>query len=517
LIRKSNPATLELVGEIPETDPQAIPGIIEKARKAQAEWASWPLERRVRAVRGVQDRLISRREDIAKIVSQETGKPRVDALNVDMLCSLTAADYSARSMKELFSPKPVRFGNLGLPMRFMGRSSYIQNKPLGVVGIISPWNYPVGIPFSEAVMAVAAGNAVVLKPSSETPFSGLEVAKLFAEGDFPPDLVQVVVGPGRTVGKALAISGVDRIIITGSTAAGKEIMALASSRLTPVTLELGGKDPLVVFDDADLERAVEGAVWGSFVNAGQTCVCVKRIYVQEGVYDRFLAMFTDRVSKLRLGWGWDDPDIDVGPLISAEALERMEAVVQQAVNDGGKVVAGGKRAEGLKGYFFRPTIVVDLPHSSTVVQEEVFGPLVTVHRFATEEEAVRLANDSPYALSGSVWTGDLAKGRRVAQSMSGGTVLVNNVGYTFGLAMTPWGGKGMSGFGRTHGELGFAELVEPHHVHVDRSKFPREVWWHPYSKERLDAGRGLLDALYDKNVFKRLSSMLKLGKIMKGK
>lgn len=517
MIVKKNPATLEPVGEVQESEVASIPAMVEKARKAQAVWASWPLDRRVKAIVGVQKDMIARLEDLAHVVSMETGKPRCEAVNNDLLASITAADYAARTLPRLFSPRKVPFENMGTMMRYMGRRSYIQDRPVGVVGIIAPWNYPFSIPFSGAVMAVAAGNAVVLKPSSETPLTGLEIGRLFAAGDFPDGLVQVAVGPGAATGQAIVDSSVDRIILTGSTGAGKNIMAMASQRLIPVTLELGGKDPMVVFDDADLERTVRGAAWGSFVNAGQTCVCVKRIYVQEGLYERFLERFVRKVGELRLGYGWDDLDVDMGPVINAKALEQMEQAVRDAVAEGGRVLVGGKRAPGLKGYFFEPTVIADAPQHSRIVQEEVFGPLVTVSRFKDEEEAVRLANDSQYALSGSVWTGDLAKGRRVAGRLSGGTVLVNNVGYTFGLAMTPWGGKGMSGFGRTHGMLGFAELMEPHHVHVDKAAFPTEIWWHPYGPRGLRGGLDMIDLLYVKGVSRKISAMLRMRKVLKAR
>ncbi len=517
MLMKINPATLESVGNIMETDLEILPGMIENARKAQAEWATWPLERRVRAIVSVQKSIISRLEELGRVISQETGKPRTEAINVDLLTSLTAADFAARSLPKLFAPRPVPFGKMSTMMRYMGRRSYIQNRPLGVIAVIAPWNYPFGIPFSQTIMAVAAGNAVVLKPSSETPLTGLEIIRLFATADFPPGLVQAVIGPGGVAGRAIIGSAVDRIVFTGSTKAGMEVMSLASQTLTPVTLELGGKDPFIVFDDADLERGVKGAVWGAFVNSGQTCVCVKRIYVQEGAYESFVQRLKESVGKLRLGNGWDDPDVDLGPMINEKALADMQRVVEGAISEGGKVLVGGKRATGLKGYFFEPTVIMDAPQASKVVQEEVFGPLITVNRFRTEEEAVRLANDSPYALSGSVWTRDLVKGQRVAEQLSGGTILVNNVAYTYGLAMTPWGGKGMSGFGRTHGEIGFSELMEPHHVHVDQAKFGTEIWWHPYGKEKLRAGLDMIDMLYGRGLIRKLSAMSRMRKIMKGR
>ena len=513
MLVKINPATLEPVGEVPETEPNAIPAMIAQARQAQAEWTSWPLERRKASLRAVRDRLLESWEAVAEVISQETGKPRLEAVNADILPSLVAADHSIRSIRKLFAPRKVDFQSMSLMMRYMGRRSYIQNRPLGVIGIIAPWNYPLGIPFSQTIMALAAGNAVVFKPSPETSLTGLEMAKLFEAGGFPKGLVQAIIG-GSEHGRALVTSGVDRVIFTGSSAVGREIMAQASQRLTPVTLELGGKDPCIVLDDADLERAAQGVTWGAFVNAGQTCACVKRLYVQASVYDRFLELLLSKVSSLRIGHGGE---ADVGPLISEAALLRAERMVKQAIKDGGKVLAGGKRATGLKGYFYEPTVIADAPQASCVVQEETFGPILAVIKFQTDEEALKLANDCQYALSGSVWTRDLRRGRRIAERLSGGTILVNNVAYTYGLPTTPWGGRGMSGFGRTHGDEGFSELVEPQHIHVDDGRFKREVWWHPYRWENIAGGAGMLDVLYSSSYLGRMRAMLKLRKALKGK
>jgi len=510
---KINPATLEPIGEVAETDLDAITTMIARAREAQAEWTSWPLERRKASLLGVRDRLLELWEPMADIISKETGKPRLEAVNADILPSLVAADHSARAMRKLFTPRKVGFESMGLMMRYMGRRSYIQNRPLGVIGIIAPWNYPLSIPFSQTIMALAAGNAVVFKPSPETSLTGLEMERLFKESDLPDGLVQAFVG-GIEHGKALVGSGVDRIIFTGSTAAGKAIMAQASQRLTPVTLELGGKDPCIILEDADLERAAQGVTWGAFVNAGQTCVCVKRLYVQESVYDRFLELLLSKVRGLRIG---TDGEVDVGPLISEAALQRTEALVEQAVRDGGRVLIGGKRPAGLKGYFYEPTVIAGAPQCSCVVQEEAFGPVLAGIKFRPEEEALQLANACAYALAGSVWTHDIARGRRLAQRMTGGTVLVNNVAYTYGLPTTPWGGRGMSGFGRTHGDEGFSELMEPQHIHVDDGRFKREIWWHPYRWENIAGGGGMLDVLYGRSYLGRMRAMLRLRKALKGR
>ncbi|MDW5562188.1 MAG: aldehyde dehydrogenase family protein [Methanomassiliicoccus sp.] len=515
MISNLNPATLEPLERVQESEIDSIGARLQQARTAQVGWASWPLARRRDALLAVQRKLIQDWERTADVISRETGKPRAEAVNTDILAALVAVDYAVRSMRKLFEPQKVRFENMDFMMRYMGRRSYVRNRPLGVIGIIAPWNYPLGIPFSQTIMALAAGNAVVFKPAPETPLTALEMQRLF-DGSLPKNLVQTFVG-GDEHGKALVASGADRIIFTGSSVVGSKIMALASQRLTPLTLELGGKDPCIVLEDADLERAAEGVAWGAFVNAGQTCVCVKRLYVHERIYGQFIELLKIKVESLRLGYGTDSIDADVGPLISEAALKRMEEAVEQAVRDGGKVLVGGRRAASLKGYYFEPTVIVGAPQASRVMQEEIFGPVVAVNTFSSDDEAIRLANDCPYALSGSVWTGDLKRGRRVAELMSGGTVLVNNVAYTYGLPMTPWGGKGLSGYGRTHGEVGFSELMEPHHIHVDDGRFKREVWWHPYRWENMAGGTGLLDALYGNSYRNRFRAALGLRQGLKGR
>ena len=267
----------------------------------------------------------------------ETGKPRLEATNVDVMSSLSVGRFAITQMGTLFRPKRVDLGRLDLAMRAMGRGSYLHARPLGVVGVITPWNYPFGLPYSQTVMALAAGNAAIVKPSSEAPLSAQWVEKAAEKCGLPEDLVQVLLG-GGTVGRALLTSGLDRVIFTGSVEKGREVMGLAAQRLTPVTLELGGKDPFIVLHDADLERTVRGAVWGAFVNAGQTCAGVKRIYVQREPYPTVSPnRWRCRPPRLKMGWGWDDPDVSMGPIISEQALREVETAVSRAIQERGPV------------------------------------------------------------------------------------------------------------------------------------------------------------------------------------
>jgi acyl-CoA reductase-like NAD-dependent aldehyde dehydrogenase len=512
-IQVFNPATLEEVGEMKMCEPGSLPSMRKEGLAAQVAWMGMPLSQRKKVLEKAQEIILEQIEGIAKIVCEETGKPKMEGINADIGCALSAGDFSVSEMDRIFHPTRIDFGSMGTAMRYMRRSSFIVPKPIGVVGIIAPWNYPFGMPYSQTVMAIAAGNAVLLKPSSHTPFSALKIVEILEQAGAPRGLVQVVVGRGNGIGREFVQAGLDRIIFTGGTDAGRKVMENACQRFTPVTMELGGKDPFLVMDDANIARAAEAAAWGSFVNSGQTCCSVKRIYVQSGVYSEFTERFINKVRSLKQGWGWDDVDVSVGPLISEEAVGEMEEWVRIATADGGKVLCGGKRSPGLKGNYFEPTVIADLPQTSKVVQEEIFGPIVTLSVFHDEAEGIALANDSKYALTGCVWTNDLTRGRKIAERMSGGTTSVNNVAYTYGLTSTPWGGKGESGFGHTHGELGFAELLEHHHVHIDKGKVGRELWWYPYDQEKFEANSLMLEMSFGKNKARSLLSLPKLRKI----
>ncbi len=516
-LRISNPATLQVVGEIESCDSDSLPALRQGALKAQAAWMKMSISQKKKVIEIAQNIIFDQIDVIAKIVSQETGKPRMEAINADIGCALSAGDFSMREMEQIFRPDRIDFGSMGMAMRYMRRSSYIVPRPIGVVGIIAPWNYPFGMTYSQTIMAIAAGNAVLLKPSSHTPFTAMKIVEILELAGVPKGLVQVIVGHGDRIGRAFAQSGVDRIIFTGGTEAGRKVMENACQRFTPVTLELGGKDPFIVMDDADLTRAAEAAAWGAFVNSGQTCCCVKRIYVQSVAYSEFTERMVKRVRSLKQGWGWDDPEVSVGPMINAEAVSEMEEWVRVALADGGKVLCGGKRTPGLNGCFFEPTVIADLPQASKVLQEEIFGPIVSINQFHDEAEGIALANDCKYALTGCVWTRDLVRGRNIAERISGGTTSVNNVAYTYGLASTPWGGKGQSGFGRTHGTLGFAELMEPHHVHIDKGKFDQELWWYPYDKEKFEANKIMLEMCFGKNKARSLLSLPKLKRVWRRK
>jgi succinate-semialdehyde dehydrogenase/glutarate-semialdehyde dehydrogenase len=414
-------------------------------------------------------------EEIALLISQETGKPVAEAISMELTPTLDLMQFFARRTRRLLRAEKINIGQYGL----MGRTSRIIYKPLGTVAIISPWNFPWAIPLGEVVMALMAGNAVVLKPSELTPLVGLKIADVFKRAGLAEGVLQVVTGDGTT-GSALVEAGVDKIMFTGSVATGKRVAQSAAARLVPVVLELGGKDPMIVLEDADVETAASAAVWGAFSNSGQACASVERCYVHERVAPQFIKSVVEKTLSLRQAIGTNE-DTDIGSMSSERQLEIVEEHVTDAVKRGASVLAGGKRARQLPGSFYEPTVLSEVDHTMTIMREETFGPVLPVMTFKSEDEAVRLANDSVFGLTASVWTRDAQRGKKIAGRLEAGTVMVNEVLYTHGIAQTPWGGIKQSGMGRTHGRPGLLELVSPQHIHVNRLSRLRDFWWFGYT------------------------------------
>jgi acyl-CoA reductase-like NAD-dependent aldehyde dehydrogenase len=470
-----DPATGEEVGRAALASADEVAEAVTLARRAQPAWAEQSYRERGKLVMRARRIVLDEVEEIARLVSRETGKPIAEAISMELAPTLDLMQFFARRTKQLLRAEKINIGQYGL----MGRTSRIVYKPLGVVGIISPWNFPWAIPLGEVVMALMAGNAVVLKPSELTPLVGLKTADVFKRAGLPDGLLQVVTGDGTT-GAALTEAGVDKIMFTGSVATGKRVAQSAARTLTPVVLELGGKDPMIVLEDAEVETAASAAVWGAFSNSGQACASVERCYVHESIAQRFIESVVEKTRSLRQDVGTNE-DTDIGSMSSERQLEIVDEHVVDAVKRGAKVLTGGKRAESLKGAFYEPTVVTQVDHTMTIMREETFGPVLPVMTFKKEDEAIRLANDSVFGLTASVWTKNARRGRRIAEALEAGTVMVNEVLYTHGIAQTPWGGMKQSGLGRTHGRLGLLELVAPQHVHVNRLARLRDFWWFNYT------------------------------------
>ncbi len=471
-----DPSTGEEVGRVPLRSAEEVKAAVARARAAQKAWGASSFRERAAVVMRARALVLEEMDEIARLISRESGKPAAEALAMELVPTLDLMQFFARKSERMLRAEKI---DIGL-YRFMGRSSTIEYRPLGVVGIISPWNFPWATPLGEVVMALMAGNAAVLKPSELTPLVGLKVGEVFARAGLPEGLLEVVTGDGST-GAALVEAGVDKVMFTGSVATGRRVAEAAARRLLPVVLELGGKDPMLVFEDADLAAASEAAVWGAFANSGQACASVERCYVHESVAEEFTRRVVGKVKALRQAGG--GAACDLGSMSSERQFRIVEGHVREAVERGARVLAGGGRARGCsdRGWFHEPTVLADVDHTMAVMREETFGPVLPLMTFRDEEEAVRLANDSPFGLTASVWTRSIRRGRRVASRIEAGTVMVNEVLYTHGIAQTPWGGVKQSGLGRTHGRLGLLEMVAPHHVHVNRLARLQDVWWFTYT------------------------------------
>ncbi len=472
-----NPATGEVIAHVEKTPPVILPAVVERARAAQKAWAKLDVRERCAPLNVLRERMLASRDLLANTVVLESGKPRVEAIFADVFVGLDTAAYFARHGARLLRPERVPHHS----MAAKAKSGRIVYEPLGVIGIISSWNYPLAIPLSQIIPSVAAGNAAVCKTSEFTPQCGTLIEKLFIDAGFPKDLVTMVQGGGE-VGQAMIDALPDKVLFTGSVATGRRVAEACAKKLIPTVLELGGKDAMIVLGDADLDVASSAAVWGSYTNCGQVCLSVERLFVEQSVSEKFVRLCAEKTKKLRLGPG-SDPTMDVGPLIRAQNVQRMSELVQDAVGRGAKVLCGGNPRPELGPNFFEPTVVVDVDASMKLFQEETFGPILAIATVRDAEEAVARANDSLFALSASVWTGDSIRGEAIASQLRAGAVMVNDVISYFAIAEAPHGGCSASGWGRTHGKAGLQELVTTKYIDVDLLPHREKPWWFRYGGE----------------------------------
>jgi succinate-semialdehyde dehydrogenase/glutarate-semialdehyde dehydrogenase len=510
-ISSVNPATGKVLRELECASAEEVLAAVARARAAQAAWAEVGVRNRIAVLREFQHKLQERKSEIAEAISREAGKPVAEALTTEVLVVLDAARFLIDHAYGLLRDEPLPHGNFATKLK-RGR---LVREPYGVVGIISPWNYPFSIPATETLTALVAGNAVVLKPSEFTSLVALELKSLLRAAGVPKGIFQVVVGDGVT-GAALIDAQIDKLIFTGSVATGKRIAAAAAERLLPVVLELGGKDPMLVLDDADVDVASSAAVWGAFVNAGQTCLSVERCYVHRSLYEAFLKACAAKTKKLRVGPGLDR-ETDVGPMIHEGQLRLVEAHVEDAIARGARVLAGGSRSPELGPNFYQPTVLADVTHEMRIMREETFGPVLPVAAFDSDEEAVRLANDSDFGLAACVWTSDDARGERLARRIQAGTVMVNDVISCFGISEAPHGGVKSSGIGRTHGRFGLEEMVRLKYLDIDLMRSMKKVWWYGYGASLARQMAGFLDMQFARGLGARLRGAWRAAGVMRRK
>jgi len=493
-----DPASGKVLQSFERTSPLAVPQLLTKARAAQQGWAKRSVEARCALIAALKTKILEARELLTDAVVRESGKPRAEAKFADVFVSLDSADYFAKNGAALLKPERVAHHSLAAK----AKSGKLFYEPLGVVAIISSWNYPLAIPMGQIIAAVVAGNGVLCKTSDFTPECGELIGKLFRDTGFPADLVTIVQGGGE-VGQALIDARPDKVFFTGSVFTGRHVAEACAPLLIPSVLELGGKDAMVVLGDADAEVASSAAVWGSYTNCGQVCLSVERLFVEQSISDVFIQRCVEKTQKLRLGYG-SDPETDIGPLIRPQHVQRMSELLADAVQRGAQVLCGGRPRPDLGPNFFEPTVITGVDSAMKLFQDETFGPIMAIRVVRDAEEAITRANDSEFALSASVWTGDLEGGRRIAQRLRAGTVMVNDLISGFAIAEAPHGGCGLSGWGRTHGKAGFQEMVHLKYVNIDRLPRMEKPWWYRYGGDLERAADAFLNFEFAGGIFARL-------------
>ncbi|GHU84238.1 aldehyde dehydrogenase [Spirochaetia bacterium] len=498
---------------------------IVAARAAQPVWAALPYRARARHLKQAARYLGAHIDELVELIHADNGKLKLDALAAEVLPAIMALQYYIRQGKRFIASKTIKGGSLLM----FNKQSRLIYKPYGVIGIISPWNYPFAIPFSEVVMALLAGNAVVLKVASDTPNVGRFLEALFTAADLPPGLFNYIEMPGREAGPAFIDCGVDKLCFTGSTAVGRELAALATPKLLPLVLELGGADAAIICADADLDRAAAGILWSGFSNAGQSCGGAQRILVHETVYLEFLAKLCALVQNLRPG---DTPDSDLGPMTTLRQKQTVQRQIEACLAQGAQIAAqspvpdtdrltlagttpGEAAGPAADASHYLPAIILtSVTETMPVMAEEIFGPVVCVVPVSNDEEALCLANASPYGLTGSVWTRSPRRAKYLAARINAGAVMINDHLMSHGLAETPWGGFGASGLGRTHGEPGFREMLKTQVIVNDTLPgVKRDLFWHPYSAKVYRGMRAATEFLGGPTVGGRFKALFGLVKI----
>ena len=491
-----HPATGAVIRSVAIDSPESVRATVARVRESQAEWEALGIKGRYRWLGQLRDWLLDNYDRVADTMQEETGKVRADAATESVYLTDVINFYGSRGHKYIGEERLRPHSPLTAAKKLK-----IQYRPYPVVGVISPWNFPLILSLGDAIPALTAGAAVVIKPSELTPLGLIEVVEAWKSEIGGPDVLDTVQGMGET-GSAL-IDEVDYVQFTGSDRTGRKVMARAAETLTPVSLELGGKDPMIVLRDANVDRAANAAAWGGMANSGQICMSVERIYVEEPVYDEFVEKLTEEVGGLRQGADGTEYDKDVGAMTSPNQSAIVEDHISDALAGGARALTGGKRAEG-PGDFFEPTVLVDVDHSMKVMRDETFGPVVGVMKVRDEEEAIRLANDTRYGLSGSVF-GAKGHAERVARRVECGAINVNDVLSNYFAANVPMGGWKESGIGFRHGEYGIKKFCRPESIVITRFGGKREPLWYPYSEKRRNLLRRAARFLHSRDLKRRFT------------
>jgi acyl-CoA reductase-like NAD-dependent aldehyde dehydrogenase len=508
----TDPATGERLGEVPALTPDEVVACVAKARKAQREWAAAPFAERRKVLARMLELLLEQADELCELICRDAGKTLHNAMLGEIWPLAEKLRWTIGEGEKHLRSEVVSSGLL------VHKRARIEYVPLGVIGVITPWNFPLQNILGPTIPALFAGNAVVIKVSEWTswsvaPFQAL-IDRCFKDCGYSPDLVQILTGYADT-GAALVSSGVDKIVFTGSMANGKRVLETSAKTLTPVILELGGKDPMIVCDDADLDQAAHAAVSATFIASGQMCLAAERVLVFDAVHDQFVAKVQDITLRLRQGAPLEGKLIDVGAMTMPAQIEIVEALVRDAVAKGARVIAGGARAKGKPTkYFFEPTVLADVREDMRIMQEETFGPVMTIVRVANEAEAIRIANATEYGLSSSVFSKDHARAERIAAQLVAGSTCINDWALMYMVQDLPFGGVGGSGFGRLNGVEGLRACTNIKAVIEDRLPLHRPIKLFPGRRYDYEVTRAGIRVLYGKGVGKKVDALVDLGKAL---
>ena len=504
-----DPASRKPLGQVRVDSPEAVAQALEKARAAQRAWGRASLATRRQLLQQLLEFILEHADEICNAVVADTGKTRENAMLGEIWPVCEKLRWTIRNGERHLRPEPVSSGLM------LHKKAVIEFHPLGVIGVICPWNYPFQNILGPTISALMAGNAVVIKASEWSAWSSRYFQQIFDQvlsaAGFSPDLVTIVNGYAAT-GKALASSGVDSLVFTGSVENGRRVLEAAAGNLTPVILELGGKDAMIICDDADLEQSVHAAVNGVFINAGQNCMSAERLLVFDGVFDEFRDRVVALTRGLRQGASSAEELVDVGAIVSPIQLDLIERMVTQAVAEGARVLIGGKRALSERGQYFEPTILTDVTPTMAIMQEELFGPVMILHRVRDEEEAVRIANGTRFGLSSTVMSRNSKRAQRIAEQIVAGSTCINDFGLCYMVQDLPFGGAKRSGIGRLNGRDGLRACTNIKATLSDRLPMHRATRLFPVRPGDYDLALHTIRLLYDKRIARRVSALVEIIK-----
>lgn len=506
MIKSFNPATRELLGTVEASLPEEIAAVVAACHTAQLAWRKEPVAARLAIIESFRVKLLQSMDRVAELISHEVGKPVAEAIVSEIFSVLETAKWLVKNAAKVLAPEKVSLN----PLFFWDKKSYNIFEPLGVVAIISPWNYPFAIPAASMLAALAAGNGVVLKPSPKTPLTASVLVELFKRAGFPDGLVGLVQGDREQVENLLQ-QDINKVAFTGSVPGGQAIMSLAAQRLIPVALELGGKHPAIALADADVDLIAPALVWGAFTNAGQACASIDRLYVEESLAPRLTERLVKLTGELRIGQGLEK-NTDVGPLVDEMQLLRVQSLLEDARAQGADVLCGGRRHPELGGFFLEPTVIAGVKPEMRLAREEIFGPLLTIIPVKSAADAIAMANNSELGLAASIWTQNMELGKSLAAEVNAGVVWLNDALYSHICPDAPWGGMKKSGFGRIHSKYELLEYVNIKNIGIAQQR--KRDWGFPYDDAGYAYVHSAVQLVHGQSLGERLKALITLGKIM---